>query len=337
MGERAAVREAASRATVLLLVDDTVWLPRSGKLLDGVSEAFVEQALRRFAGRVVVAPFESVDALLRALDEVAPDVVFNMTQVAHGDRRMDAHVCAVLELRGVAYTGTGPRGLMLCRDKALSKMLAREAGFAVPEHVVVEPGAGRGALGADVEAVFPLVVKPRFADGSEGVSQDSLVRTREELAARVESLRSSGYADIMREQYVPGREFVVGIVGERVILPPAEFVVANGGEGAPLLACARFKYDTAYRERWGISMEFAELTPRESESLASFSLRACAALGIRDYGSLDVKLTPSGEWAFIEANPNPGLSPSGKVFTGASGGLDFETLVAAITSSALRR
>src|SRR6202035_3052942 len=122
-----------------------------------------------------------------------------------------------------------------------------------------------------------------------------------------------------------------------VILPPAEFVVANGGEGAPLLACGRFKYDAAYRERWGISMEFAALAPRESESLAALSLRACAALGIRDYGSLDVKLTPAGAWVFLEANPNPGLSPSGKVFTGASGGLDFETLVAAIASSALQR
>src|SRR6202035_3035851 len=114
MRERGAVREAASRATVLLLVDETVWLPRSGKLLDSVSEAYVERALRSFAGRVVVVPFISVDELLRALDDVAPDVVFNMTQGAHGDRRMDAHVCAVLELRGVAYTGTGPRGLMLC-------------------------------------------------------------------------------------------------------------------------------------------------------------------------------------------------------------------------------
>jgi D-alanine-D-alanine ligase len=326
-----ATREMGSRATVLLLVDDSVWLPKSAQLLGSVAEASIEQALRRFAARVVVAPFADVDLLLRTLDDVVPDVVFNMTQNAHGDRRMDAHICAVLELRGVAYTGTGPRGLTLCRDKALSKAIALRAGFVVPEYFVVEDGPVRA------QTALPLVVKPRFGDGSEGISQGSLVRTNAELTQQVEYLRSIGCIDIVCEEYVPGREFVVGIVGDRVILPPAEFIVGRNGPGAPVLACRRFKYDTGYRDEWAISMEFADLTPQQSAALVTPALRTYEALDIRGYGRLDVKLTPSGAWAFLEANPNPGLSPTGKTFAGASGGVEFEALIEEITLLALAR
>jgi D-alanine-D-alanine ligase len=326
-----ATRDQASRATVLLLVDDDVWLPRSAMLVSTVAEAYVERALRRFAGRVVVDAFTDLARLLRALDDVAPDVVFNMTQIAQGNRRTDAHVCAVLELRGVAYTGTGPRGLMLGRDKALSKTIAADAGFAVPQTFVVEPGAVRANV------PLPLVVKPRFGDSSEGIGQESLVRTHDALVRQVDYLRSTGCTEIVCEQYIPGREFVVGIVGERVVLPPAEFIVGRNGAGAPLLACRRFKYDAAYREEWAISMEFAELTPQQSAALVVPALRAHAALDMRDYGRLDVKLTPQGEWVFLEANPNPGLSPTGKTWAGASGGVPFDALIQEITLLALGR
>ncbi len=331
MPQRIATREAAARATVLLLVDEAVWLPRSATLISSFAEAYVERALLRFAGRVVVRPFTGAGGLLRALDDVAPDVVFNMTQLAFESRRMDAHICAVLELRGVAYTGTGPRGLMLCRDKALSKTIAAAAGFAVPETFVVERGPVRAA------AALPLVVKPRFGDASEGIDQASLVRTPEALAQRVEYLRAAGCADIVCEQYVPGREFVIGIVGDRAILPPAEFIVGRSGPDAPVLACRAFKYDQEYREKWQISMEFAELTAQQSAALAAVALRAHEALGMRDYGRLDVKLTPSGEWVFLEANPNPGLSPFGKTFAGAHGGVAFDALIEEITLLALAR
>jgi len=319
-----------SGATVLLLVDEAVWLPLSGKLLESCAEAPVEQSLRRFTGRVVVQPFTDAAQLLRVLDEIGPDVVFNLTQLANGERRMDAHVCAVLELRDVAYTGTGPRGLMLCRDKALSKTIAAGEGFAVPEFFVVGDGPVRA------QAKFPLVVKPRFGDASEGIGQESLVRTHDALARRVAFLRESGCADIICERFVPGRELAVGIVGERVVLPTLEYVVGRGGRGAPLLACRKLKYDAEFRERWAITTKYAELTVAQSESLVAASLRACAALDVRDYGRLDVKLTPSGEWVFLEANPNPGLRPGHKSFS-AAGEIEFDALIEEIVLRALAR
>jgi D-alanine-D-alanine ligase len=321
---------AASCATVLLLVDEDVWLPLSGKLVQSCAEAPVEQSLRRFAERVVVRPFVDVAQLLRVLDEAEPDVVFNLTQLANGERSMDAYVCAVLELRGVAYTGTGARGLMLCRDKALSKTIAASAGFAVPEFFLAGDGPVRSTV------TFPLVVKPRFGDASEGIDQASLVRTHDELAQRVAFLRASGYRDIICEQFVPGRELAVGVVGERVVLPPLEYVVGRSGRGAPLLACRRLKYDGAFRERRAISTAYAELTLAQTASLTAASLRACAALDVRDYGRLDVKLAPSGAWVFLEANPNPGLRPGHKSFS-AAGGLGFDALIEEITQMALAR
>lgn len=318
----------ARDATVLLLVDEYVWLPLSAQLIGSFAEARVDEALGRIARRVVTQPFVDVTRLLAVLDDVRPDVVFNMTQVAHGDRRMDGHICAVLELRGVAYTGAGPRGLMLCRDKSLSKTIAAREGFAVPDFFVVEDGPVR------VRTKFPLVVKPRFGDGSEGIGQESLVRTRDALARRVEYLRSSGYPEIICEQFVPGREFAVSTIGERVALPPLEYVFGRGGRGAPLLVCGKVKYDRAFRERWAVSSTFADLTAAQARSLEAATRRTCAALEIRDFGRLDVRLTPSGEWVFLEANPNPGFLPGSRA---ACGGIEFDALIEEITLLALAR
>lgn len=334
-GARAATARALRGATVLLLVDEGVWLPRSRKLLDRYTETEVEASLRSCAGRVVTRPFEGAAPLLRALDDVEPDVVFNLTQHAHGDRRMDAHVCALLELRGVAYTGTGPHGLMLCRDKVHSKTIAASSGFAVPASFVPEADSPADAAAVRARPKFPLVVKPRFGDASEGIAQASLVRTRSALARRVAFLRECGFADVVCEEFVPGREFSVGVVGERAILPPAESVVGRDGRGAPRLACARSKYDRAFRERWAVSTAFPELPPALVTALEIAVLRACAALGVRDYGRVDVKLTPAVEWVFLEANPNPGLANA--AFSGGPGGIAFDALVEEIARRALAR
>jgi D-alanine-D-alanine ligase-like ATP-grasp enzyme len=254
--------------TAVVLVDPEVLRPGTVRLNAGQPERFVVRSLRRFAGRVAIHPFTCVAAFLKMLEDERPSLVFNLTEHVYGDRRMDSHICALMELERIAYTGTGPTGMALCRDKALSKVMAERAGFRVPGWFATKTLQPRLAPGVQ----FPLVVKPRFGDGSEGIGQNSLVASHTDLMARIRALGTGGVKDAICEEYIAGREMVIAIAGKRT-MPVREFVVGRKGDGAPVLACQRFKHDKAYRRRWRVRMVFAELTRAEQRTLSEMALR----------------------------------------------------------------
>jgi D-alanine-D-alanine ligase len=298
----------------------------------GTSEPYVERSLKRFTKGVVVHAYAGLEDLLDTIKKTGTDLVFNYTEVADGDRSKDGHICAALDLCGIAYTGAGPRGLMLCRDKAISKLIAARQGFRSPAFFVLQAPAPR--LPAGIE--FPLVVKPRYGDASEGISQASLVRSRDALMERVAVLRRAKCNDIICEEFIGGREMIVAFIGRQMV-PPKEFFVGRQAPGAPVLACGKFKHDAAYRRRWSVHSDPATLTASERRTLKKLLLDTAEALDMRDYGRLDVKLTASGEWAFLEANPNPGLTPFGKSFAGTWGGVNYDRVVTEIVQRALER
>jgi len=319
-------------ATVGVLVDDEVLVPRTLRFLKGEPDRYVVQALRRLARRVIVKRFVDAVDLVEWVRKVKPDVVFNVTEHADGDRAKDGHICALLELLGVPYTGPGPTGLMLCRDKALSKVVAREQGFRAPDFVII--GAGRRPNLSDV--TFPLIVKPRFGDASEGISRSSVVDDRAALLRRVRYLRKAEPGDVICEEFVAGREMMVNFVGDRV-MPVREFVLRKEVQGQRFVASSRFKLDRAHRRRWLKRVESAQLTRAQARTIADLTRRTARALGLRDYGRFDVRLTPEGEWAFIEANPNPSLIPSHLTWSGTWTGIRHAHLIGEIVRLALRR
>ena len=318
--------------TVLVLVDDEVLLPGSDRFAAGAADRHVVEALRSFVTRVVVRPYLGVSDFIQMTEEVKPSLVFNLTEHSGGDRRKDSHICALMDLLNIPYTGTGPDGLVLCRDKLLSKLVAAQEGFRVPEFFA----ANAGKPCPPYKLSFPLVVKPRFGDGSEGIHQTSLVESRKALLKQISALGRSGWDALICEKYIPGRDIMISIAGRRLTLA-REFVVQSTAKGAPRLASYRFKHDKNYRRRWKIQAIFAQLTPEQQRHLEPLALRTFEALGMRDYGRLDLRLTPSGEWFFLEANPNPALVPFEKSASGSWSEADHRKLVKAIVQRALRR
>jgi D-alanine-D-alanine ligase len=314
------------RLRVAMLVDREV--VAGGRIRSDATDRHVFASLRRQAAHVALAPFTSAAALFRFLDAERPDVVFNLTEHVGGNRLLDAHVCALLELRGVPYTGAGPKGLTLCRDKALSKLVAARAGFRTPWFFVADD-----PIPDDVP--FPLIVKPRLGDSSEFVNQASLVTSRRALAQRIAFLRRRKVADIICEEFVGGREMVVGHFCGRT-LPPRELVVGRAGSEATRIFSARLKHLPAHRRRWDVRMGAARLTSSEFGRLEDAVRRTAAALHLRDYGRIDFKLT-GGEFVFMEANPNPPLVPSRGSFAKTWSGENFDALVARITCEAAER
>ena len=292
-------RGILTKLTVCAVVDSESFAGCSSPL-SSEDDQIVVTTLQRLAKNVLVHPFVGALEMIGYLERTRPDLIFNLTEQVSGNRNADSHIAALLDLTGIPYTGSGPRGLVICRDKALSKLLARREGFQTPDFSL--PLGGRSSTDFPN---FPLVVKPRFGDASEGISQASLVRTPRALAERIRFLRHKGIVDIICEDFVPGREVFVGVLGEQLM--PGVIVVGRTSRHVPLLVSERFKFDSEYRRRWKIRVDRIELSDEQENSLRAFTSSTFKALDMRHYGRLDLKLTPSGDWVFLEANPNSSL------------------------------
>jgi D-alanine-D-alanine ligase len=319
-----------SRLTVAVLVDRAVLKPGTSQFLKGVGDAPLVNALRRIVEKVVVGPYTDVAGVSGWLKEIGADVVFNLTENVGGDRRKDGHVCALLELLELHYTGTRPRGMTLCRDKAISKLVAAREGFKIPDFFVTHASAPR----LPRRLAFPLVVKPRLDDASVGISQASLVRTKEALLKQIAFLEQTGIEDIICEEFIAGREMLVGFVG-RQVMPVREMIIGDGSRRAPVIASYRIKHDRAYQHRWSFKTRFARLTPAQERQVNELTRKTALALDVGMYGRLDLKLSPAGEWVFLEANPNPGLYPFRGSRYGIWSAIDFDKLIIQILLGAL--
>jgi len=283
---------------------------------------------------VEVVPFlPSVVETVERLRRLRPRVVFNLTEWVDGDRRLDAAVAGLLDVMKVRYTGTGPDGLRLARDKALAKRIVGGLGVAVPGSFGVN---GDRHAGAPLR--FPLVVKPGFGDGSDGITKASVVHNVRELRAQARRVQARTRGAVLCEEYVAGRDVYVGLLGnEPAVLPPVELVVRSRRRGAPRIATYRLKSDPRYRRKWGIHYRRARLDPQVLEAVEAASRGIFHALKLRDYARLDFRLTDEGRLYFIEANPNPDLDPHALNRSGCFSGIGYDALIARIVEAARKR
>jgi D-alanine-D-alanine ligase len=294
-------------------------------------EYHVIHALRALGHTVRAVAMEApVEKIIGALRE-RTDLVFNITEHFGGDRAKDMHIAALLELLELPYTGSAPATLLCCRDKAQSKELVRLRGLPVPEFAVIERGERR----VPTSLPYPVLVKPLDLDASECISKESLARNPAAALLRAQVVHLVTHRPAICEQFIEGRELKVAIVGNRkpIALPPREVVFGN----APPFLTSRIKDDREYRRKLGVVYPRARLTPREHDVVADTAIRIYRALGIRDYGKIDLRLTPGGEAYFIEANPNPDLSPTGFGVMAAWGGIAYGDLIGRIVALARRR
>jgi D-alanine-D-alanine ligase len=300
----------SDHCNIALLVDEETGARlKSGRFVPdrGSVEARIHACLSEHYGRVVVVPFTGdIVATIQELRTLKPDLVFNLTEWVDGDRSLDAAITGLLDLLKIPYTGTGPDGMCLARDKALSKEIVAGLGVEVPRHFVVN-GTERVH---DHELGFPLIVKPQFGDASEALSISSVVKNEAELGERVESLRNRLGEPLICEEFIPGSDLYVALLGnEPQVMPPVELVIGRKGAAAPQLATYRLKNDGAYRTRWRVRWQPAKLDEAVGRSIETASRAIFHALKLRDYARIDFRITPENRIVFLEANPNPDLHP----------------------------
>lgn len=326
------------RCEVAMLVDaETGERSAAGRFMPdrGSMEQRVLESLRARYRGVAVVPFgPDIVATLTELRALRPRIVFNLTEWVDGDRALDHAVGGLLEMMKLRYTGTGPAGMQLCRDKALSKQIAAAAGVDVPCCFSL----GRGDRIENPGLPYPLIVKPRFGDGSDGISKASLVRTPLELRQRVRALRARRKAPVVCEEFIPGRDLYVGIIGNAPrVLAPTEMVIGSKKAAAPQFATYRLKNDGGYRTKWRVRYRLAVLPKPVLRKIAEFSKKAFRALQLRDYARLDFRLTDGGRLVFIEANPNPDLTPHTLGRNLCFVGIEYRNLIPRIVETARQR
>lgn len=272
----------------------------------------------------------------RAAETWKPHVVFNLLEEFHGWREFDQHVASYLELLHLPYTGCGPRGLMLARDKALAKEILAFHRVRSPRFFVVPRGR---RVRRPAAIAFPLIVKSLTEESSEGIAQASVVDDDSRLDERVRFIHDSVGSDALVEQYIAGRELYVGVMGfERpVVFPPWELLFENLAPGAVAIATSRVKHDSRYQEERGIMQEEARLEPALAGRIARVAHRIYKLLRLDGYARLDFRLAPDGVPYFLEANPNPDIARSEEFAAAAEArGIDYETLLDRIVTQGMR-
>lgn len=330
---------------VLLLCHETLIPPLDAEGLEDArywevkTELDVRDALEDLGHEVrPIGLVDDLTPLRKALDEWRPHVVFNLLEEFHHEVVYDAHVVSYLVLKGVAYTGCNARGLILARDKALSKKILSYHRIAVPRFAVFPM---RRAIRRPRALPFPLIVKSLVAEGSEGIAQASIVHDDAALVERVEFIHRRVLTDAVAEEFIDGRELYVGAMGVRrmVVLPPVELVLDGLPPDAPRIATRKVKWDDAYRQKHGIDVVLAkELPEAVDRQIPKLVRRICRALGIDGHVRMDFRLRADGKLFFLEANPNPDVAWGGELATAAEAiGMGYEAMIQKLLDQAMRR
>ena len=265
-----------------------------------------------------------------------PHIVLNLMEAFAGVTTFDQNVVSYLELLRLRYTGCNPRGLILARDKALSKKLLAYHRISVPDFTVVRY-ARKPVLPKKLH--FPLIVKSLFFEASAGISQASVVENAEQLARRVQFIHESLGTAAIVEQFIDGRELYVGVLGnERLeVLPVWEMSFAKMPENRWRIATERVKWSTRYQKANGIMTDAATLDASAIAHIQRMAKRAYRALDLNGYARIDLRLDERGRAYVLEANPNPNLA-YGEDFAESAEvyGLSYEKLLERIITLGLR-
>ena len=265
-----------------------------------------------------------------------PHIILNLLEAFAGVTTFDQNVVSYLELLRLRYTGCNPRGLILARDKALSKKLLAYHRIAVPDFTVVRYGR-KPVLPKKMQ--FPLIVKSLFFEASAGISQASVVENAEQLTRRVQFIHESLGTAAIVEQFIDGRELYVGVLGnERLeVLPVWEMSFAKMAENRWRIATERVKWSTRYQKANGIMTDAAQLDASAIAHIHRMAKRAYRALDLNGYARIDLRLDEQGRAYVLEANPNPNLA-YGEDFAESAEvyGLSYEKLLERIITLGLR-
>ncbi len=302
---------------------------------DSVTECHVYSTLVELGHHVrMLGIGDQLTDLRDTIRDWRPHVVFNLMEQFAGIVSYDYYVVAFLELLRQRYTGCGPRGLMLSRDKVLTKQVL--AWHRVPTAAFQFIPFGK-RFKEPRRLRFPLFVKSATDDASLGIAQASLVDDMQSLKERVEFIHEQVQSDALVEEYIEGREIYVGVIGNAQLktFPPWEMDFGSLPRAG--IATRKVKWDRKYQEKHGITTGAApDLSPAQNDQLSRLAKRVYRALHMNGFARMDFRMRPDGGVFLLEANANPNLTRDEDLAESAKvEGVSYEALLQRIVSLGL--
>jgi D-alanine-D-alanine ligase len=300
---------------VLVLVHETLVPPDSThgyteqQIDEWGTEYDVTSSLRAMGHEVkVLGMGDNLSDLRTAITDWKPDIAFNLLEEFQGIVTYDQYVVAFLELMRLPYTGCNPRGMMISRDKVLSKQILAYHRIATARYALL-PRKRRFTVPRRLK--YPLFVKSATEDASLGIAQASIVHDVHKLKERVEFIHEQTNSDALVEEYVEGRELYIGVLGNDRLttFPVWELSFGTLPEVMAGIATRKVKWDRKYQMKHGIGTGPARALPDGlPPRLAQAARRIYRALSLSGYARIDMRLTPEGNLYVLEANANPNLA-----------------------------
>ena len=275
--------------------------------------------------------YEADDDLPVRLLQSRPGIVFNIAEGKNG-RGREAHVPALCSYLGIPFTGSDETAMCIAMDKALAKRIAASAGVRTPDYRVVKSGI----LPGDPGLSFPLIIKPNSEGSSKGISNLSIASDRAGLNRILEEKMKMYQQDMLLEEYIDGREFTVGILGngdKLRVFPPMEIIFGKGTSGI-------YSYEVKRNFRQHVSYKCPpDINAGQRKEMETAAETVFRVMECRDCARIDFRLSAEGRLYFIEINPLPGLAPGYSDFPMLAefSGMDYTALVGCILENALAR
>jgi D-alanine-D-alanine ligase len=292
-------------------------------LSDGVHEAHL-------------VPVDGDMHVLRSrLTDLDPDCAFNLCESLAGDARLETAVPLILELLGIPCTGSPPEALSHALYKDGVKRKLEQSGVPTPRARVM------GSPDDPCDLPFPLIVKPVREDGSAGITSRSVVYDESQLRDVVAEVVGTFHQPCLVEEFIPGRELNVALFGFPTarVLPLQEIDFTQLPDHEPKIVSYAAKWEEgSVADRGTRPVLHPQLPPGVAARVRRVAVEAFRAVGMRDYGRVDVRLSLGGVPYVVDVNPNCDLSRhAGMARAAAAVGIDYASLAKLLVRYALRR
>lgn len=290
----------------------------------------------------------------------SPDIVFNIAEGANG-RGREAQVPAILNFLNIPFVGSDETAMCVAMDKALAKSILAARGISTPKFTVI---GSESDYDNPAPPPFPAIVKPVAEGSGKGITNASIVSSSEELAKVSGELVSRYSQAALVEEFISGREFTVGLLGNgsntrvftpmEVIFRENAYKTRDNAFSSRVTAYSAFDnahytgndayniYSYDIKRNFKQYIDYAcppEVEDAVIEDLEKTALKIYRILQCRDFARIDFRMSREGRLYFIEINPIPGLAPgySDYPMLAAYCGVDYEELICSILNSALAR
>lgn len=291
----------------------------------------IKQALEKCGHEVVyIGNVYKLKEFLEKGNHKNIDLVFNIAE-GFGTRNREALIPSLLEIYQVPYTASDAYGMAINLNKHHTKILANSMGIPVPKGICYKK-LDENVINTIRKMKYPVVLKLNSEGGSMGVT---LVQNETELVNETKKLISQYHSEILAEEYIPGREITVPIIGngETAKALGVVLILHRNGANVSLYDCNMkgVENDITNSLKTGLS-------PDVEKSICEYSLLLHRNLDLRDYSRMDFRVTPDQKPYFLEVNTMPSLGRDGSFeLCGKSIDMEYHEIIGQIVQVAVER